>query len=122
MSVIALTDDAGAILERYAYNAYGDPVVLNGSGTVISSSAEGNRYTYTGREWDADLALYHFRARMYDPEVGRFLGRDPAGYFDATMLYGYAGNSPRGILRSIRLGASAFSKRYCVRAMARRVR
>jgi RHS repeat-associated protein len=94
MSVIALTNDTGTILERYAYDAYGEPVFLSGSGTVISGTARDNRHTSTGQEWDADLALYHFRARIYDPEVGRFLGRDPAGYFDATMLYGYAGNSP----------------------------
>jgi RHS repeat-associated protein len=87
MSVIALTDDTGTILERYAYDAYGEPVVLNGSGTVISGSAEDNRYTYTGREWDADLALYHFRARMYDPKAGRFLGRDPLGFVDGANVY-----------------------------------
>lgn len=96
MSVIALTDDTGVILERYAYDAYGQPLFLNGSGTVISGSAEGNRYTYTGREWDADLALYHFRARLYDPEAGRFLGRDPLKYDKggAVLTYGYVQSSP----------------------------
>jgi RHS repeat-associated protein len=96
MSVIALTDDTGAILERYAYDAYGETVFSNGSGTVISGSVEGNRYTYTGREWDADLALYHFRARMYDPEAGRFCSRDPIGYpGNDGGLYEYVdGNAP----------------------------
>lgn len=36
--------------------------------------------TYTGREWDEDLSLYHFRARMYDSESGRFIEKDPTGY------------------------------------------
>ncbi|RMH19560.1 MAG: hypothetical protein D6698_05590, partial [Gammaproteobacteria bacterium] len=36
--------------------------------------------TYTGREWDSTLHLHHFRARMMDPQLGRFCGRDPIGY------------------------------------------
>ena len=48
-SIVALTDGAGAISERYAYRAYGELTVLDGSGTVTTTD---NRYTYTGREWD----------------------------------------------------------------------
>jgi RHS repeat-associated protein len=47
---------------------------------VISATTLSNRYTYTGREWDATLALHHFRARWMSPIAGRFLGRDPIGY------------------------------------------
>ena len=46
-SIIALTDGVGAISERYAYSAYGELTVPDGSGTVQSGSD--NRYTYTGR-------------------------------------------------------------------------
>ncbi|MCY2964638.1 MAG: hypothetical protein NT069_13555 [Planctomycetota bacterium] len=31
------------------------------------------RFADTGREWDADVSLYQYRARWYDPRVGRFL-------------------------------------------------
>jgi RHS repeat-associated protein len=86
-SVIALTDGSGAIAERYAYSAYGKAVFTNATGTVLADSAKDNRYTYTGREWDEDLSLYHFRARMYDAESGRFCGRDSLGYVDAENLY-----------------------------------
>ena len=72
-SVTALTDGSGTVVERYAYAAYGQPVFLDGSGTTLTSSAENNRYTYTGREWDEELHLYHYRARMYDAVAGRFL-------------------------------------------------
>ena len=43
-------------------------------------STNNNRYTYTGREWDAGLSLYHYRARMYDAVAGRFVSRDPVGF------------------------------------------
>ncbi|MEM9368865.1 MAG: RHS repeat-associated core domain-containing protein, partial [Planctomycetota bacterium] len=61
--------------------------ITDALGTVRSSSMDNNRYTYTGREWDATLGLYHFRARMYDPSAGRFLGRDPVRYVDGVNTY-----------------------------------
>ena len=79
-SVYALTDSSGNVSERYAYSAYGEPTVLNASGSVISSSAINNRYSYTGREWDATVGLYHFRARWMSGLTGRFLTRDPMKY------------------------------------------
>src|SRR6056297_2469401 len=85
-SITALTDATGSISERYAYDAYGKLTVLDGGGTVLGGSAYGNRYTYTGREWDDELGLYHFRARMYDPVAGRFCSRDPIGYKDGFSL------------------------------------
>jgi RHS repeat-associated protein len=73
-SITAMTTSTGAVAERYAYTAYGQPTILNASGTVLTSSAVGNRYTYTGREWDETLGLHHFRARWMSPLAGRFLG------------------------------------------------
>jgi RHS repeat-associated protein len=78
--VTAITTSTGSIAERYAYTAYGLPAILDASASVLSSSAINNRYTYTGREWDATLGLHHFRARWMSPSAGRFLGRDPIGY------------------------------------------
>jgi RHS repeat-associated protein len=86
-SIIAATTSAGAIAERYAYTAYGQLAFFNASGTPIAGSAIDNRYTYTGREWDNSLALYHYRARMYDSFAGRFCTRDLLGYFDGDNLY-----------------------------------
>jgi RHS repeat-associated protein len=80
-STVALTTSSGAIAERYVYSAYGAPTVCNTSGTDIGSSTKDNRITYTGREWDEELVLYHFRARLYDAGVGRFLGRDPLSFW-----------------------------------------
>ena len=79
-SVTAITTSTGAVAERYAYTAYGQPTILDASASVLSSSAINNRYTYTGREWDATLALYHFRARWMSGLSGRFISRDPIGY------------------------------------------
>jgi RHS repeat-associated protein len=88
-SVTALTDSTGAVLERYAYSAYGVPTIANASGTVLTSSAHNNRYLYTGREWDNDIQQYHYRARMYDASLGRFCSRDPIGYEGGPSVYLY---------------------------------
>jgi RHS repeat-associated protein len=81
------TQSVLAIAELYAYSAYGQPTILDASASVLSSSAINNRYTYTGREWDATLGLHHFRARWMSPSAGRFLGRDPIGYDISSLLY-----------------------------------
>ncbi|WP_353620980.1 RHS repeat domain-containing protein, partial [Rhodopirellula sp. JC639] len=86
-SVTALTDPSGTIKERYAYDAYGNVSIFDGSGTARTSTAEGNRYTYTGREYDNVLNLYHYRARMYDPFAGRFCSRDPIFPFSGWSAY-----------------------------------
>jgi len=86
-SVIALTGGGGTIQERYAYSAFGTPTITDAAGSARTTSAENNRYTYTGREWDDDLGLYHYRARMYDSAAGRFCSRDPVGYWDGCNRY-----------------------------------
>src|SRR6056297_1275634 len=94
-SITALTDASGSIRERYAYTAYGEPTFASGSGTVLPSSAEDNRYTYTGREWDEVLGLYHYRARMYDASEGRFISRDPIGFKAGDPnLFRYVAGAP----------------------------
>ena len=85
-SITAMTTSSGAVAERYAYTAYGQSTILNASGTVLTSSAVGNRYTYSGREWDETLGLHHFRARWMSPLAGRFLGRE-SGLFGARYTY-----------------------------------
>jgi large repetitive protein len=34
---------------------------------------------FTGQRWEASLGLYDYRARFYDPTLGRFLQPDPIG-------------------------------------------
>ncbi len=84
--------------KRYAYTAYGLPTILNASASIIATSAISNRYTYTGREWDATLGLHHFRARWMSPIAGRFLSRDPIGYGGGRLLYAYVRSNPFGFI------------------------
>jgi len=84
-SVIALSDDSGAVEERYAYSPFG---------IMEERSGVGNPYLYTGREYDEETGLYYYRARHYDPQLGRFLQPDPLGYVADMNAYSYVGNAP----------------------------
>ncbi len=93
-SIIALTDSTGAIVERYRYDVFGQVQITDAAGNLRSSSAFGNRFLFTGRELDAETALYYYRARYYNPKLGRFLQRDPVGYTAGINLYSYVDNNP----------------------------
>lgn len=49
------------------------------------------RFGYTGQMWLEGAELYHYKARAYDPQLGRFLQPDPIGYGDGLNMYAYVG-------------------------------
>jgi RHS repeat-associated protein len=73
---------------------YGQAAIQTEVGAALSASRVGNRYRFTGREYDAESGLYYYRARMYAPRLGRFLQTDPIGYADGINWYAYCGNNP----------------------------
>ena len=90
-SVAAMTDAAGLIIERYAYDAYGNIIFLSAAGAPLGTQAStiGQPYTYTGRRLDDETGLYQYRFRYYDAPLGRFLGRDRILYGDGYNMYAY---------------------------------
>jgi RHS repeat-associated protein len=97
-SVLALSDAAGIVTERYAYDAYGLTSFFDSAGNVIPQSAVGNSYLFTGCQYDEETGLYYYRTRYLHPQRGRFISRDTLGIWgDLAGLgngYAYVGNNP----------------------------
>jgi RHS repeat-associated protein len=76
----------------------GDPVALveylpfGGIDSPNSMGKDSFRPKFTGKDYDAQIGLYHFGEREYDPHLGRFSSADPAAQYVNPYLY--AGNSP----------------------------
>ncbi|MBI2920682.1 MAG: RHS repeat-associated core domain-containing protein [Planctomycetes bacterium] len=74
-SVHQVTGPTGAILRQTFTDAWGNNIPL--SPTPPPPTGPGDRYGFTGRENDTESGLMHYRARSYDPVIGRFTSRDP---------------------------------------------
>jgi len=86
-SVLGLSGHDGTILQTITYDAFGNQFTTTGA-------ANNNELHYTGRELDPDTGLYNYRARLYDPTIGRFVSEDKMGFAAGVNFFVYAGNNP----------------------------
>lgn len=86
-SVVRTTNSAGAVTGSRRYDSFGNFEV----GATIG-------YAFTGREWDTEADLAYYRARYYDPKVGRFLSEDSIGFESGVNFYTYVNNNPATLI------------------------
>ncbi|SBU99121.1 RHS repeat-associated core domain-containing protein [Streptomyces sp. MnatMP-M77] len=78
-SVVALADEAGTKVNRYAYSP-------RGVQRATTTETVPQPYRFAGGYQDP-TGLYHFAARYYDPNIGRFTTPDPSGQEQNPYLY-----------------------------------
>ncbi|MFJ7416737.1 RHS repeat-associated core domain-containing protein [Streptomyces sp. NPDC098077] len=78
-SFVALTDEASTKVNTYAYSP-------RGVQRAATTKQAPQPYRFAGGYQDP-TGLYHFAARFYDPNIGRFTTPDPSGQEQNPYLY-----------------------------------
>ncbi len=85
-TIRAVVDATNYPVARYDYLPFGALKASCGSNPDILP------FRFTSQVWDGEVELYHFNTRLYDPQLQRFMGPDPALQFPSPYIY--AGNNP----------------------------
>jgi RHS repeat-associated protein len=83
-SVLGQSGNTGTVVAAQGYTSFGS--------TVNATGSSNNTLKFTGREQDTETGLYYYRARYYDPLIGRFLSEDPIR--SGLNFYTYGLNNP----------------------------
>ncbi|MEN5160724.1 RHS repeat domain-containing protein, partial [Achromobacter spanius] len=85
-----LTDAHGEIVWSAQYKAWG--VAKEAISTAARAAGIRNSIRFQGQYWDHETGLHYNRHRYYDPEIGRFIAKDPIGFAGGLNVYQYADN------------------------------
>ncbi len=89
-STSMVTDASGVMVSETRYSAFGETRYQNGTLTTD--------YLYTGQRQEAEIGLYYYVARWYDPAIGRFVQADSVVPDPGSALgfdrYAYSWNNP----------------------------
>jgi RHS repeat-associated protein len=80
-NVLTLVNSSNAVVARYLYDPYGN--LLSASGLL----ADANLYRFSSKEWHPASGLYYYGFRFYEPNLQRWLNRDPLGELGGINLY-----------------------------------
>jgi len=87
-SVVALTDQNGKVVDRYAYDSWGEPTSDDRTNETVPQQLR-----YAGYYYDEALTYYWVAVRYYDPEGMRWFQPDPSDQ-DGVRTYAYVGDDP----------------------------
>lgn len=93
-SCTAIADTAGAVVERYGYNAFGSVDFMTPTFESLASSGYQWETLYDTYRRDDETSFYQVRYRYLHPTLGRWLTRDLISYFGGMNLYAYTKNNP----------------------------
>ncbi|KMN08045.1 RHS repeat domain-containing protein [Pseudomonas helleri] len=85
-----LTDQRGEIAWSATYQAWGLAKEKRTDSAIRENIR--NPLRFQGQYFDSETGLHYNRYRYYDPQVGRFISKDPIGFVGGLNDYAYAPN------------------------------
>ena len=77
-----------SVSARYEFSPYGE--LLRATGPLATA----NPFRWSTKFWDEESGLVYYGYRYYDPDQGRWLGRDPIAEEGGLNLYAFVANNP----------------------------
>jgi RHS repeat-associated protein len=88
-------DELGNVIGQQANSSSVMGAIYDAWGGTSVTGPTNNRLLWKGRMWEGGITgLYYMRNRWYDPDIGRFVSEDPAGFSGGPNVYLFAGNDP----------------------------
>lgn len=113
-SVTSLSNPTAALGNTYTYDSFGSLTASSGSLT--------NSLRYTAREFDPETWIYEYRARYFDPRIGRFISEDPLNFEGGNNFYRYVMNEPLDMTDPLGLSFLVYDPKrmaLCVRQLGK---
>jgi RHS repeat-associated protein len=89
-NVTSIIDSNQAVVASYRYDPFGN--IISKSGTL----ANANVYRFSSKEVHVNSGMYYYGLRFYDPNLQRWVNRDPVSEFGGLNLYGFVFNNSLG--------------------------
>src|SRR5271165_5844682 len=87
-NITYLVNSGQTLAASYRYDPFGN--VISSSGTLASA----NSYQFSSKEFIPGAAAYYYLYRFYDPNLQRWLNRDPIEEEGGINLYWFVFNAP----------------------------
>ncbi len=87
-----MVNSSQSMVATYQYDPFGNPI--SSSGTLASA----NVYRFSSKEIHVKSGMYYYGYRFYDPNLQRWLNRDPIQEKGRLNLYRFVRNSPTRFL------------------------
>ena len=87
-NVTELSDENGEVIAHYEYSPFGSLTKTTGA------YATSNPFRFSSEYFDEETGLVYYNYRYYNPELGRWISRDPIEEQGGYNLYGMIGNNP----------------------------
>ena len=93
-NVTYIVDGSQALAASYRYDPFGN--IISQSGPL----ADANVYRFSSKEIHAFSGMYYYLYRFYDPNLQRWINRDPIQEWGGINLYAFVGNAPVNLVDS----------------------